>query len=82
VISAVAEGRDLKALVTLDEARVTGHLGARRDLKTSDALRGKRLGVDRIGTDFRGGSRAMRAPHVRLLTASVEAGAWHPDTGG
>jgi ABC-type nitrate/sulfonate/bicarbonate transport system substrate-binding protein len=51
-ISAVAEGRDLKILVTLDAARVTGHLVARRDLKTPDALRGKRFGVGRIGTGF------------------------------
>jgi ABC-type nitrate/sulfonate/bicarbonate transport system substrate-binding protein len=51
-ISAAAEGRDLKILVTLDTARVTGHLVARRDLKTSDALRGKRFGVGRIGTGF------------------------------
>jgi ABC-type nitrate/sulfonate/bicarbonate transport system substrate-binding protein len=52
VISAVSEGRNLKVLVTLDTARVTGHLVARRDIKTPDALRGKRLGVGRIGTGF------------------------------
>jgi NitT/TauT family transport system substrate-binding protein len=51
-ISAVSEGRDLKVLVTLDTARVTSHLVARRDIKTPDALRGKRLGVGRIGTGF------------------------------
>ena len=49
-ISAVSEGRDLKVLVTLDAARVTGHLVAKRDIKTPDALRGKRFGVNRIGT--------------------------------
>src|SRR5439155_1028594 len=49
-ISAVADGRDLKLLATLDAARVTGHLVARGDIKTPDALRGKRLGVNRIGT--------------------------------
>src|SRR5712691_4539519 len=49
-ISAVSEGRDLKVLVTLDAARVTGHLVARRDIKTPDALRGKRCGVNRVGT--------------------------------
>ena len=38
-ISAVSEGRDLKVLVTLDAARVTGHLVAKRDIKTPDALR-------------------------------------------
>jgi ABC-type nitrate/sulfonate/bicarbonate transport system substrate-binding protein len=51
-ISAVAEGRDLKVLVTLDAARVTGHLVARPDIKTPEALRGKRFGVGRIGTGF------------------------------
>ncbi|MGH9465581.1 MAG: ABC transporter substrate-binding protein, partial [Thermoanaerobaculia bacterium] len=49
-ISAMAEGRDLKVVATLDSARVTGHLVAGRDIKTSDALRGKRIGVNRIGT--------------------------------
>jgi NitT/TauT family transport system substrate-binding protein len=49
-ISAASEGRKLKVLVTLDAARVTGHLMARNDIKTPDALRGKRLGVNRIGT--------------------------------
>jgi len=49
-ISAVSAGRDLKVLVTLDAARVTGHLVAKRDIKTPDALRGKRFGVNRIGT--------------------------------
>ena len=49
-ISAVADGRDLKLLATLDAARVTGHLLAGRDIKTPDALRGKRVGVNRIGT--------------------------------
>ncbi|HEV8532684.1 MAG TPA: ABC transporter substrate-binding protein [Methylomirabilota bacterium] len=50
-ISAASEGRDLKVLVTLDAPRVTGHLVAGRDIKTADALRGKRLGVNRLGTD-------------------------------
>jgi len=45
----VSEGRDLKVLVTLKAARVTGHLMARRDIQAPDALRGKRLGVGRIG---------------------------------
>jgi ABC-type nitrate/sulfonate/bicarbonate transport system substrate-binding protein len=49
-ISAASEGRNLKVLVTLDAARVTGHLMARHDIKTPEALRGKRLGVNRIGT--------------------------------
>jgi NitT/TauT family transport system substrate-binding protein len=49
-ISAMAEGRDLKVVATLDSARVTGHLVAARDIKTPDALRGKRIGVNRIGT--------------------------------
>ena len=49
-ISVAAEGRDLKVLVTLDAARVTSHLVARGDIKTPDALRGKRFGVNRIGT--------------------------------
>jgi len=49
-ISAAAEGRDLKVLVTLDAPRVTGHLVARHDIKAPDALRGKRVGVNRIGT--------------------------------
>ena len=49
-ISAASEGRDLKVLVTLDAARVTGHLVVGRDIKTPDALRGKRFGVNRIGT--------------------------------
>jgi ABC-type nitrate/sulfonate/bicarbonate transport system substrate-binding protein len=49
-MSAVAEGRDLKVLVSLDTARVTAHLVAGRDIKTPDALRGKRFGVNRMGT--------------------------------
>src|SRR5438105_2678327 len=49
-ISAAAEGRELKLLVTLDAARATGHLMARHDIKTPNALRGKRFGVNRIGT--------------------------------
>ncbi len=49
-ILAASEGRDLKVLVTLNTARVTRHLVARRDIKTPDALAGKRLGVNRIGT--------------------------------
>src|SRR5712691_4739730 len=49
-ISAVADGRDLKLLATLDAARVTGHFVARGDIKTPDTLRGKRVGVNRIGT--------------------------------
>jgi NitT/TauT family transport system substrate-binding protein len=49
-MSAMAEGRDLKVVATLDSARVTGHLVAGRDIKTPDALRGKRIGVNRIGT--------------------------------
>lgn len=48
-ILAVSEGRDLKVLVTLDAARVTSHLVAARNVKTPDALRGKRFGVGRIG---------------------------------
>ncbi len=48
-ILAVAEGRDLKVLVSLDTARVTSHLVAGRDIKTPDALRGKRFGVNRVG---------------------------------
>jgi ABC-type nitrate/sulfonate/bicarbonate transport system substrate-binding protein len=51
-ISAVSEGRDLRVLATLDAARVTGHLVARRDIQTPDALRGKRLGVGRIGAGY------------------------------
>jgi ABC-type nitrate/sulfonate/bicarbonate transport system substrate-binding protein len=50
MISAAAAGRELKLLLTLDAARVTGHLMAGRDIKTPDALRGKRFGVNRIGT--------------------------------
>ncbi len=49
-ISAMAEGRDVKVIATLDSARVTGHLVAGREIKTPDALRGKRIGVNRIGT--------------------------------
>lgn len=49
-ISAMAQGRDVKVIATLDSARVTGHLVAGRDIKTPDALRGKRIGVNRIGT--------------------------------
>jgi NitT/TauT family transport system substrate-binding protein len=49
-ISAMAEGRDLKVVVTLDSARVTGHLVAGRDIKTPGDLRGKRIGVNRVGT--------------------------------
>jgi ABC-type nitrate/sulfonate/bicarbonate transport system substrate-binding protein len=49
-ISAMAEGRDLKVVATLDPARVTGHLVAARNIKTPDALRGKRIGVNRFGT--------------------------------
>ena len=49
-ISAVSDGRNLKVVATLDAARVTGHLVARGDIKTPDALRGKRVGVNRIGT--------------------------------
>ena len=49
-ISAMAEGRDLKVVATLDSARVTGHLVAGRGIKTPGDLRGKRIGVNRIGT--------------------------------
>ena len=49
-IAAMAEGRDLKVVATLDSARVTGHLVGGRDIKTPDDLRGKRIGVNRIGT--------------------------------
>ena len=49
-ISAMAEGRDLKVVATLDSARVTGQLVAGRDIKTPGDLRGKRIGVNRVGT--------------------------------
>jgi ABC-type nitrate/sulfonate/bicarbonate transport system substrate-binding protein len=49
-ISAMAEGRDLKVVATLDSARVTGHLVAGRDIKIPADLRGKRIGVNRVGT--------------------------------
>lgn len=49
-IAAVGEGQDLKVVATLDSARVTGHFVAGRDIKTPGALRGKRVGVNRIGT--------------------------------
>ncbi len=52
VIAAVAEGRDLKVLAALDSARTTSHLVARPDVKTPDDLRGKRIGVTRIGRGF------------------------------
>src|SRR5262245_36036556 len=51
-MSAVSDGRDLKVVVTLDAARVTGHLVARRDIKSPDALRGKRFGVGSIGAGY------------------------------
>ena len=51
-ILAVSAGRDLKVVATLDSARVTSHLVARPDIKTADALRGKRLGVGRIGAGY------------------------------
>lgn len=52
VIAAAAEGRDLKVLAALDSARTTQQLVARPDIKTQDDLRGKRVGVTRIGTGF------------------------------
>jgi NitT/TauT family transport system substrate-binding protein len=45
----VAEGRDVKVLVSLDTPRATGHLIVRREIKTPVDLHGKRLGVNRIG---------------------------------
>jgi NitT/TauT family transport system substrate-binding protein len=52
MIAAVAAGRDLKVLVSLDSGRVISHLVARPDVKSPDDLRGKRFGVTRIGTGF------------------------------
>ena len=52
MIAAVAAGRDLKVLVSLNSGRITSHLMARPDVKTPDDLRGKRFGVTRIGTGF------------------------------
>jgi ABC-type nitrate/sulfonate/bicarbonate transport system substrate-binding protein len=52
VIAAVAEGRDLRVLVALDSPRASAHLMAKPDIKTPDDLRGKRIGVTRIGLGF------------------------------
>jgi ABC-type nitrate/sulfonate/bicarbonate transport system substrate-binding protein len=51
-IAAVAAGRDLKVLVSLNSGRITSHLMTRPDVKTPDDLRGQRFGVTRIGTGF------------------------------
>ena len=51
-IAAVAAGRDLKVVLSLDSGRVINHLVARPEIKTTDDLRGKRVGVTRIGTGF------------------------------
>ena len=51
-IAAVAAGRDLKVVLSLDSGRVINHLVARPEIKTTDDLRGKRFGVTRIGTGF------------------------------
>lgn len=52
MIAAVAAGRELKVVLSLDSGRVISHLVARPEVKTPDDLRGKRLGVTRIGTGF------------------------------
>lgn len=46
---ALAEGKDLKVLLPIDLPRVNAHLVAARDVKTPDALRGKRIGTATIG---------------------------------
>ena len=46
---ALAEGQDLKVLLPIDTPRVTAHLVAARDIKTPEALRGKRFGTATIG---------------------------------
>ena len=48
-ILAVAAGRDLKVLLSLDTAQSTGQLVARREINTPDGLRHKRFGVNRVG---------------------------------
>ena len=52
VIQAVAEGRHLKVLVSLQSARADSELVARPDVKTPEDLRGKRVGFTRVGTGF------------------------------
>lgn len=52
VIERASEGRDLKVLVTLGTARMTEHLVVGHDIKTTEALRGKRFGVITIGTGY------------------------------
>ena len=52
VIAAVAEGRNLKVLVSLQSDRADNHVVSRPDVKTPADLRGKRFGVTRIGTGF------------------------------
>lgn len=52
MIAAVAEGRNLKVLVSLQSDRADNHVVSRPDVKTPADLRGKRFGVTRIGTGF------------------------------
>jgi ABC-type nitrate/sulfonate/bicarbonate transport system substrate-binding protein len=52
VIAAVAEGRNLKVLVSLQSDRADNHVVSRPDVKTPADLRGKRFGVTRIVTGF------------------------------
>ena len=52
-IGGATEGRDFKLLVAFSSAgAATAHLVARSGVKTSDDLRGKRIGTNRIGTGF------------------------------
>jgi ABC-type nitrate/sulfonate/bicarbonate transport system substrate-binding protein len=45
----LAEGKDLKVLLPVDLPRVNAQLVASRDVKTPDALRGKRIGTATFG---------------------------------
>jgi NitT/TauT family transport system substrate-binding protein len=45
----VAEGKDLKVLLPVDVPRVTVQLIAAREIKTAEALRGKRIGTATFG---------------------------------
>ena len=52
LLAAVAEGRHLKVLVSLQSDRADNHVVSRPDVKTPADLRGKRFGVTRIGLGF------------------------------
>src|SRR5262249_24403341 len=52
VIPAVAEGRSLKVLASLDLPRDNFHVVAQHDIRTPDGPPGERIGVTRIGTGY------------------------------